>query len=176
MQDTRTLENTNKKVWLQIFQFITLVGIVTVAPLIKQQMVVGPIVNATLFIAAATLGTAPAIMVGLIPSVISISVGLLPPVLAPIIPFIMISNAIMVSVFTLFKKKNYFLAVLSASVLKYLFLYSTSSIIINLLLKKEIASQVALMTSWPQLVTALIGGILAFGFLKITKIKVNEIG
>jgi len=142
---------------------------VTVAPLVKQQLIVGPIVNATLFISAATLGTAGAIMVGLVPSVISLSVGLLPPVLAPVIPFIMISNALLVSVFAIFRKRNFFLGIVAASVVKYLFLYATSSMVISLLLKKEVASSVAQMMSWPQLLTALAGGVLAWVFLRGAK-------
>lgn len=141
----------------------------TVAPLVKQQLIVGPIVNATLFISAATIGTAGAIMVGLVPSVISLSVGLLPPVLAPVIPFIMISNALLVSVFAIFRKRNFFLGIVAASVVKYLFLYATSSMVISLLLKKEVASSVAQMMSWPQLVTALAGGVLAWVFLRGAK-------
>jgi len=142
---------------------------VTVAPLVKQQFIVGPIVNATLFISAATIGTAGAIMVGLVPSVISLSVGLLPPVLAPVIPFIMISNALLVSVFAIFRKRNFFLGIVAASVVKYLFLYATSSMVISLLLKKEVASSVAQMMSWPQLVTALAGGVLAWVSLRGAK-------
>jgi len=156
---------------LSVVQFILFVAIVAVAPLVKQQFIVGPIVNAVLFISAATLGTASAIMIGLIPSVISISVGLLPAVLAPVIPFIMISNAVLVSVFAILKKRNFFLGVIVASIVKYLFLYATSSVVIGLLLKKAVASQVAQMMSWPQLVTALVGGLIAFLFLKATKIE-----
>ena len=173
MPETKTLE-TSKKTALIVVQFVLFIAIVIVAPLIKQQLIVGPIVNATLFISAATLGTASAIMIGLIPSVISISVGLLPAVLAPVIPFIMISNAIMVSVFSILKKRNFFLGVVAAGLLKYLFLYATSSVVISLLLKKEVASSVAQMMSWPQLVTALIGGLIAFLFLKASKYKVDH--
>ena len=169
MPETKILENTNKKVGLRIAQFILFVAIVTVAPLVKQQFIVGPIVNATLFISAATLGTAGAIMVGLVPSVISISVGLLPAILAPVIPFIMISNALLVSVFVILKKRNFFLGIVVAAILKYIFLYATSSVVISLLLKKEVASQVSLMMSWPQLVTALAGGVLAWVFLRGAK-------
>ena len=170
MQEAKSIQ-TNKKIVLSVVQFILFVAIVAVAPLVKQQFIVGPIVNAVLFISAATLGTASAIMIGLIPSVISISVGLLPAVLAPVIPFIMISNAVLVSVFAILKKRNFFLGVIVASIVKYLFLYATSSVVIGLLLKKAVASQVAQMMSWPQLVTALVGGLIAFLFLKATKIE-----
>jgi len=42
-------------------------------------------------------------------------------------------------------------------------------VVISLLLKKEVASQVSLMMSWPQLVTALAGGVLAWVFLRGAK-------
>jgi hypothetical protein len=55
------------------------------------------------------------------------------------------------------------------SVLKFVFLYSTSAVVINLLLQKGVAAQVSLMMSWPQLLTALIGGCLAYIFIKWNK-------
>jgi len=168
MEEAKSIQ-TNKKIALYAVQFVLFVAIVTIAPLIKQQFIVGPIVNAVLFISTATLGTAAAIMVGLVPSVIALSVGLLPAILAPVIPFIMISNALLVTVFAILRKRNFALGVIAASVVKYLFLYSTSSVVISLLLKKEVASSVAQMMSWPQLVTALLGGVLAWGFLAGTK-------
>ena len=131
----------------------------------------GPIVNATLFIAAATLGPQRAILIGLIPSMIALSAGLLPAVLAPMIPFIMLSNAILIMTFSALKKKNYWLNVAIGSTLKFIFLFATSSIVINLLIKKEIAQQVALIMSWPQLLTALAGGVIAYPIIKLIKRK-----
>ncbi|RLI87812.1 MAG: iron hydrogenase, partial [Candidatus Altiarchaeales archaeon] len=64
------------------------------------------------------------------------------------------------------KERNYWLGVISASVLKFIFLFSTTSIVIDLLLKKEIASKVAIMLGWPQLITALVGGLIAYLFLR----------
>ncbi|TSD05139.1 MAG: [Fe] hydrogenase subunit HymD [Parcubacteria group bacterium Athens0714_12] len=110
-----------------------------------------------------------AILIGLIPSLIALSTGLLPPVLAPMIPFIMAGNTILILTFSYLKEKNFWLGVISASFLKFIFLFSASSIVINLLLKKEIAAKVALMMSWPQLLTALSGGLLAYLFLKFFK-------
>ncbi|NIA02471.1 MAG: iron hydrogenase, partial [Nitrospirae bacterium] len=119
--------------------------------------------------AAATLGAQAAILVGLIPSIIALSSGLLPPVLAPMIPFIMLSNAILIMTYTHLKKRNYWLNIAIAGTIKFLFLLATSSVVINLLLQKEIADTVALMMSWPQLVTALAGGIIAFPIIKLMK-------
>lgn len=159
----------DRKQFFVLTQFIILVGMATIAPLFSQQMVAGPIINATLFISVMLLGIEKTILVGLIPSLIALSVGLLPPMLAPMIPFIMAGNTLLIMVFGYLKEKNYWLGIISASILKFIFLASTSEIVINLLLKKEIASKVALMMSWPQLLTALIGGLLAYLFLKTIK-------
>lgn len=147
-------------------KLVVLLSVATIIPLFHQQMLTGPIVNATLFIATAVLGVSGGILVGLIPSVVALSAGLLPPVLAPMIPFIMISNTILVLTFHFLKERNYWTGMIMGSLLKFVFLYSTSAVVINLLLKKEVATQVSLMMSWPQLLTALVGGCIAYVFIK----------
>lgn len=168
MNNTKTLAFNKEKI-TNLTKFVVLVGVAAMAPLLHQQMITGAVVNATLFVTTALLGSRYGIIAGLIPSVIALSVGLLPPVLAPMVPFIMIGNAILVLSFNALKDKNYWLGVLAASVLKFVFLYSTSAIVVNLLFKKEIAYQVSTMMSWPQLLTAIIGGILAYSFLRFYK-------
>ncbi|MCX6760622.1 MAG: iron hydrogenase [Candidatus Nealsonbacteria bacterium] len=162
----------NKGKTLALTQFGILLAIALAAPLMGQQAVTGTIVNAALFISTVLLGVEAGILIGLIPSVISLSVGLLPAALAPMIPFIILGNAILVVSFGYFKEKNYWLGMFSASFLKFLFLFNTSSMVINLFFKKEVAGQVALMMSWPQLFTALSGGLIAYLFLKQCK-KIN---
>lgn len=171
MEKIKTLA-INKEKTLVLAQFGILLGVALVAPLIGQQAITGVIVNATLFISTALLGVEAGILIGLIPSVISLSVGLLPAALAPMVPFIILGNAILAVVFSYFKEKNYWLGIFSASLLKFLFLFNASSVVINLLLKKEVAGQVALMMSWPQIFTALSGGLIAYLFLKSCK-KIN---
>jgi hypothetical protein len=150
--------------------FSILLGIAIIMPaIVHQQMITGPIVNATLFLATFLLAPEIAIFVGLLPSIIALSSGLLPAPLAPMVPFIMISNSILILVFYYFKKKNFWIAIFIASILKFLFLYSTSFLVIDLLLKKELAKQVSLMMSWPQLLTALVGGTIAYILLKVLK-------
>ena len=63
-------------------------------------------------------------------------------------------------------KRNFWIGVGVASLFKFLFLFSTSSLVVNLLLKKELAGQVSLMMSWPQLMTAFAGGLIAFLYLR----------
>ena len=96
---------TQSKVSTKVLVFAILLGVSVAVPYLKNQLVTGSIVNATLFLAVVTLGLREAIMIGLIPSLISISVGLLPIVLAPMLPFIMLGNATLVSIFDLFPKK-----------------------------------------------------------------------
>ena len=152
-----------------LVKFVMLVGISTVAPLFGQQAITGPIVNATLFVSVILLGTQNAILVGLVPSLIALSVGLLPAVFAPMIPFIVVGNIILIMTFNYLKEKSFWLRVALAGILKFIFLFSISSTIINLFFKKEIASKVAIMMGWPQLFTALAGGLIAYIFLKSTK-------
>ncbi|MFH0740129.1 MAG: ECF transporter S component [bacterium] len=147
--------------------FATLLGVSIIAPLFHFQPITGPIVNACLFIATALLGVQAGIMLGLLPSLVALSVGTLPTPLAPMVPFIMASNAIMVVVFASVRHMSDTVAIISASVLKFLFLFSTSYIVIHLITQKPIAQKAATVMSWPQLTTALLGGLLAFAFLKV---------
>lgn len=156
---------------ITLVQFIFLLALATLAPLLGHQSLTGSLVNAVLFIATVILGAQAALLIGLMPSLIALSTGLLPAILAPMIPFIMTANAILVTTFNFVRKKNYWLAVLLASIFKFFFLALSSSLVIELLAKKEIAQNVALMMSWPQLITALSGGVLAYFFLKIIKIS-----
>jgi len=159
----------NKKVILTLAQFGVLVGIATVAPLFHNQPITGPIVNATLFLAVIFVGTQNAILVGLIPSLIALSVGLLPSPLSPMVPFIMLSNTILILTFGYLRKQNFWLGMITAGAIKFIFLYSSSFIVVNLIAKKSIAAKAAAILSWPQLLTALAGGIITWIILKTLK-------
>jgi hypothetical protein len=152
--------------------FTTLLAIGIFAPLIKNQLITGSIVNATLFVGTVLFGVQNAILLGFGPSLIALFFGLLPIPLFPMVPFIMVANTILVCVFSALKDKNYWFGVLVASVLKFVFLSVTSFAILNLFLKKETASKIITMMTWPQLFTALAGGIITFFFLKSLK-KLN---
>lgn len=150
-------------------KFFALLGIIFAVPFLPFQGITGPIVNAILFISVVILSVRSAILLALAPSLIAVTVGTLPAVLLPMVPFIIAGNIILVFIFYRFRKNNYWIAVILASVLKFLFLYSTSFIVINLIIKKQLASAVSLMMSWPQLVTALAGGVVAYFFLKVIR-------
>jgi hypothetical protein len=154
--------------------FLFLLVMATGAPLLgfHSQWVTGPIVNAALILSVYLVGVRGALLIGILPSTIALDTGLLPAVLAPMIPFIIISNTILVLVLDGFKrseKANYWLGLFFASALKYLFLLVTSGVVIKLLLKQSLAVKVAQMMSWPQFFTALLGGVLAWLALKLLR-------
>ena len=160
-----------KETALTLFYFLIISGLAILAPIISfhQQAITGPLVNALLFISAIVLGTKLSILVALLPSLVALSVGLLPSVLAPMVPFIMFSNVLLIFTFDSLKQKSYWLAVILSALLKFIFLYSTSFLVTRLIIKKVLAQRISLMMSWPQLLTALAGGVLGYLFLKAIK-------
>lgn len=135
---------------------------------VHHQMITGTLVNATLLIVAFTLGPMEAMLLGFIPSLAALSGGLLPLLLAPVIPYIMVSNAIYIYLFTKLSHLNKFWALLTASVVKFGFLYVSSHYLLAKLLQPTILNKAVVMMSWPQIITALTGGFLAIFFLKNT--------
>ncbi len=162
-----------------LIKFLSLLTLATAAPLLgfHSQWITGPLVNAALILAVYLVGIRGALLIGLLPSTIALGVGLLPAVLAPMIPFIIISNTLLVLIIDWFKDQkvfsrfNYWWGLFFAAGLKYLFLFITSGIVINLLLKQSLAVKVAQLMSWPQFFTALIGGVLAWLVLKILQLN-----
>jgi len=170
-------EETLAKVNVQAMtQFVGLAGLATALPFfIHLQWLTGPIVNAILILVLFLVGVRSALVVALVPSLMALSGGLLPAVLAPVVPFIMISNAILVlSVDWFYNQvkdsgRGYWAGVLVGAILKFAFLYLSVGWITKLLLKQELAVKVAQMMSWPQLATAILGGLIAFIILKWLK-------
>lgn len=184
---TKTLEKIKIE---SITWFVGLMAVAVVLPhYVHNQFVTGPIVNAVLFVAAVQLGAGNAILIGLFPSVVALVSGLLPAPLAPMIPFIMISNAVMILTFNIIYSSSergesrslninssrqartitgYWAGVFGGTLFKYAFLYLTSTIVIGLISNHNIALKAAAtMMAWPQIVTAVVGGVIAFGILKI---------
>lgn len=127
---------------------------------VHQQLITGPIINALLLLSFLHIGKSKAYFLALIPSTVALSRGLLPMNLAPMVPFIMISNCLYIEVFSRLKN-NGFLAIFVASALKTLFLFTISKLLMEKILAAALASKIATMMSWPQLATALLGGALA---------------
>ncbi len=161
MNNTKSLTITK----INIVSFLILLSVATLAPFARNQFITGTIVNCTLIIGVCTIGIRSALLLGIIPSTIALATGLLPPVLSPMIPFIILGNAVLVIAFDYFRKVNYWLGAVAGSILKFALLIATTSIVTNLLINDNAAAGVVQMMSWPQLVTALMGSLVSFGIL-----------
>ncbi len=169
----KTMEGVDTRA---IATFLGFAGLATIMPFyIHLQWLTGPLVNAILIIVLFLVGIRSALVLCLIPSLMALSGGLLPAVLAPVVPFIMISNTLLVlTVDWLYlnmkdNSRGYWYGVFLGSALKYAFLYFSVSYIGRLLLKQELTIKVAQMMSWPQFATALAGGAIAWVVLKWLK-------
>lgn len=163
----KTITLTKTRVGVKLLVFAVFLAIAIFAPFIKVQLVTGSIVNAVLFLSTALLGMTAGILIGFLPSMISAFAGLLPLPLLPMIPYIIMGNAILVLVFGIIRKKNFLFGVISASVLKFLFLFLTSSFLVSLFIEGTLPKPIITMMAWPQLITALIGGGIGYLVLKL---------
>lgn len=154
-----------KSITIPLIQFLSILGIVILSQVfLKNQIIVGSIVNALLILSLMFLGLRQAIGIAIIPSLFSVLTGLLAPAVLPFVPCIILGNLILILAFNFFKNKNYIIGGIIASVLKFGFLFSLSSLIFNFLPKPILYAM-----SYPQLITAIIGTIIAIIILKAYK-------
>jgi riboflavin transporter len=86
------------------------------------------------------------------------------------VPFIIIGNIILVFVFDRFKK-DFWKGVILSSFSKFLFLYLSSFVISEILFPEKMARIATTMMGYPQLVTALLGGLIAYFVLSFNTKK-----
>jgi hypothetical protein len=143
MNNTRalTINKTN------IITFLILLMVATLAPHAGNQFVTGTIVNCTLLITVATLSIRAGLLTCIIPSTIALTTGLLPVVLAPMIPFIILGDAVLLITFDYLNKINYWLGAITGSVLKFAFLAGAISIVTHLIINENAAASLAYMMS-----------------------------
>ncbi len=120
------------------------------------------------FFSTFILGIYPAIFIALVPSFIALISGILPLVAFPFIPFIIISNMILVLTFYCLKSR-YWLAVIFSSFLKFIFLFLISHLVLGFFVSEKITLLAGQIIIWPQLFTAISGGIVAYFVLKSFK-------
>ena len=127
----------------------------------QNQWITGTIVNAILLLAVWRVGVVNATLVAILPSSIALIRGLLPAPMAVLIPYIILSNIILIAIFYALKKYP-FAGIISASLVKFLFLFAITSFFTKL------TAPFAMMMQWPQLFTALAGGLIAVGIIKLS--------
>ena len=175
----------NKKIRWITETAIMLALLVTLQALTKPmgQLVTGSCVNAVLAVAALVGGMASGITVALISPVLAFLLGIAPQVLT--VPAIMVGNSVYVILLSKVADsagKNLVqqaAAWLLAAVAKFAVLYTlvvvlicgplSGSLLEAGLMKKPMIAMMTASFSWPQLVTALIGGALALALVPVLK-------
>ncbi len=150
--------------------FFVLFSVIIFAPFFGVQTVTGPLVNAALFLATALIGVRGATLLAVFPSLLALAVGFLPGPMIMLVPFIITGNIILILVFNYFKE-NYWGGVVASSLAKFFFLFTSAHIISNLFLTGNVAKIATTIMSFPQLITALTGGVIAYFVLTILKNK-----
>lgn len=144
-----------------VYAAVSLALAIAVQALRLGQAVTGPAVNAVLETAAGVAGPAAGAVAGLFTPVFALMLGQLKPALAPAVPFIMVANALMVLTFALLLRRNGILAVVVAAIVKFLALWLPVKYFLRL------PAPVVVAMGWPQLFTALAGGVVALAILRV---------
>ncbi|NLW02053.1 MAG: ECF transporter S component [Clostridiaceae bacterium] len=136
-----------------------------------NQFITGSLVNACLVIAAAATGIWGGAAVALLAPFGAILTGAAVPL--PFAPVIAIGNFILVLMFVLIKK-NHILGIGAGAVLKFGFLFIGVNIFVKLMgIPAQKAAAMIAAFSWPQLVTAAVGGAVALLVIRALRIAVR---
>lgn len=155
-------------------QFITRTAILLALTMIFQsfrapQLVTGTLVNGMLLISAGYVGMWSGVIIGLFTPVLAFLFGIMK--FPPMIPFIMIGNALYVLVFSGMRNKP--IGMVLGSLVKFLWLSASVYYMLPLFGVKAPAALVEMFT-FPQLATAVMGGILALLVLSLLKKSLLE--
>lgn len=143
-----------------------------------SQYVIGSLVNLCLILAAVIVGIKSGLVIAVVAPIIALFQGFTPfPVL--VVP-IALGNLVLVIVVALMYKRNALPAFAAGAVLKFLTLYlGVVKIVVPFLLPEgapaKIGAVLSVQFSWPQLVTASIGGILAALVLPVLRKTIKEL-
>jgi len=74
----------------------------------------------------------------------------------------MMSNILLVGIFALLRKANYWLAASVAAAAKFVLLVGSASVILSALTHGKLSLALASMMGWPQLITASLGAVAVY--------------
>ncbi|MDZ7721579.1 MAG: ECF transporter S component [candidate division KSB1 bacterium] len=146
------------------------------------QLITGPLINMMLLITALILDPLSGILLGMLTPLVALFRGQLPPLLAPMVPFIIVGNAIWVGVFALIRPSvnrnllssvRTWIALLTAALLKTLWLFATARFLLPLLLGKHLPDALIAAMSFPQFITAVAGGAFALALYNLLYSRVG---
>ena len=120
--------------------------------------ITGPSINAVLIVATVFTGILGGLLIGCITPLVALTMGIVHPIVIPLVPVIVIANCTLVVTFYLLKNKNHYIALIAASFAKFFVFY----IALNYLIKffdLKIPALMLVAFQLPQLLTALVGGV-----------------
>ncbi|HEY5585788.1 MAG TPA: ECF transporter S component [Ruminiclostridium sp.] len=152
---------TRTAILLAVVVVVQMVGRSLPSP--SSSFIVGPLVNMCLLIATAASGLAGGIAIAVLVPFTSLISNHAPiaAALLPFAPVIAISNVIFILVFYFLYNKNKYVGVVSAAVLKFGFLFISIRAFLNIFDFPKFSKNLIVLFSYPQLITALIGGFVA---------------
>jgi hypothetical protein len=145
--------------------FAILLGISVLTPMLGlPQLFTGTVVNAALLVAVVLVGPRAAISIGVLPSLFAVVSGQLPAPLAPLVPLIIVGNTLLVVVFAWLRERGWSAGVVAAAAAKFCWLFGTTLLLTagTGLLTAPVVPLALAMMGWPQLITALAGGAIAY--------------
>jgi len=151
------------------------------------QPVTGPLINMMLLLTTLILEPYSGMALGAMTPMVAAFRGQLPPILIPMVPFIIVSNALLIGVFALVEKilcKRFgkdnplinpgcWIGLFTGSLIKFLWLYLSALFFIPLFFGKELPEKIVAMMALPQFITAVIGGIFAFIIFQLLKKRIH---
>lgn len=165
---TKTLTRTGLAVALVVAaQFLGKLfpaGAVIFGPFSLNQLITGSLVNLILIVSAAVIGLWPAAAVGVLSSVLATLIGV-GPIFPIITPAIAAGNCVIVAMTALLSRDGVLKipAILAGAAAKCAFLWISVPLLFQFIpeIKPPQAQMLSIMFSWPQFITAAVGGTLA---------------
>jgi len=141
----------------------------------NSNFVVGPLVNACLLIATSAAGLWGGTLVAIISPFGAVITGATLPL--PFLPFIAMGNILLVVTFyystkssrlkPFFKNAGKYVGILIGAILKFLFLYASVAAFLRFYsVPQKLYNVMYFIFSWPQLLTAIVGGAIALIIIK----------
>ncbi len=135
-----------------------------------SQYVTGSAVNAMLFLTTAIVGTWSGVIVGCFTPIVALTLGIMGR--PEMVPFIAIGNGLLCLVYGFLRKVNELAAYLVSVVVKFVWLAFSVRYLVSLFGFKAPAPLIQMMT-FPQLITGLLGAVVAFSALTVLQKHLN---
>lgn len=174
------MSNNSRKIQFMTRTALMLALVITVQlagrMLPNSNFIVGPLVNACLLVSTALAGVWSGIIISVLSPFSSLINNHAPvaAALLPFAPFIAAGNAVYVLSYYLLRKKNAAIGIGIGAVLKFGFLYAAINLFLQLFSFPKFAKVLTVLFGWPQLITALIGGVIALAAIRALKNNIAE--